>query len=300
MGGGEPLLAGSKWIERFMDRLVPLAPQVAVAVQSNGTIYTDEFERVLLRHRRNLSYSVSIDGAKRANDRHRVTHSGDSSFRKVEATLRRARAAGVLDGVLMVVDTRNSPAEILEFMRSLESPRYDLLLPDGDHDSPPPLKDEQTSTRYGEWLWSFFCEYASQKAEFEVRLLDDIAVSLLKKGRGLIEPAITHARCVLTVDVDGEIKQSDTYRISKGSLDILERRSIFSSSLSAAANSRSNLRVVTAAGDLHESCRTCKYLDACGGGYPQHRVLGGSMKNASIYCSDYLFLLNRMEQALCP
>lgn len=297
--GGEPLLMHVEPLRAFVEALVDRVPSVSLSIQTNGTVYTEGLQDLLLAHRRSLTFSVSVDGFKKENDRHRLGLRNESVYRRIATTLQKSRDAGVLDNILMVVDVRNEPNRIYEFMRSTGSKSYNVLLQDGDYDHLPAGKASLGSTEAGDWLWHLFSLYASGPQHFRIKHFDDLAVSLLMKGRGLQKPTATYAHCTITVDTDGEIKQADTYRINAEGADRLGGLNILSDSIFDAANSSANRRAVRNAHELASKCISCEYIDACGGGYPTHRWKSGELCHPSIYCSDYMTLFRAMESVLC-
>jgi len=297
--GGEPLLYGIKQLGQLIASLVQYIPEVSLSIQTNGTIYNDILEKLILDYRSNLAFSVSVDGPQLENDRHRLDLRGRSVYSKIETNLRRAMRATVLDNILMVADIRNDPVRIYQFMLDTGAKSYNILLQDGDHDHLPPGKSNIEDTEVGNWLWRLFKLYCAGKQQFRLKFFDDISVSLLKKARGIKSPASTYSLCTITIDTDGEIKQADTFRINRNSADRLTGSNILDSSLLNIANSSSNKKSLHKSERLSKRCVDCCYLDVCGGGFPSHRAKGSEMQHPSIYCSDYIYLFERIEATLC-
>lgn len=296
--GGEPLLFGVSRFVSLVDALVDAVPDVQLTVQTNGTIYNDRLEAGLLRHRNNLTFSVSADGFRAENDRHRLGAQRESKYDRIEATIVRARDAGVLDSVLLVLDPATEPRRAFEFMVWSGAASYDLLLRDGDHDALPPGKQTVESTEAGTWLVKLFGIYATANPRFGIRILDEAAQSILTRIDGLDIGSAQQRRCVLTVDTNGEIKQVDTLRINDTKFDRLTGESIGARGIEATVRSPENTRVVEEQASLSAACQRCSYLDCCGGGYLQHRFGAGHFRNPSIYCADYLHLFSRLDRAL--
>ena len=297
--GGEPLLIGISRLRAIVTKLVHLVPNVSLSIQTNGTIYSDSLEQLLLEYRNNLSFSISVDGFQAENDRHRLGRRQQSVYSRVESTLMRARQAGVLDNILMVIDIQNDPARIYQFMLEAGAGSYNILLEDGDYDHLPLSKRDTSETNVGRWLCSLFNLYSSGSQNFRIKFFDDIALSLLKKVRGAKVPPATYSLCTITIDTNGEIKQADTFRINSNGADRLTGRNIVESSLFEVANSPSNRASLEEVEDLATRCIECSYLDSCGGGFPPHRAKKGNFRNPSIYCADYMHLFERIENALC-
>lgn len=297
--GGEPLLLGISRLRDVVVALVHRVPDISLSIQTNGTIYNRHLERLLVEHRANLTFSVSVDGFAPENDRHRIGLRERSVYRQIDATLKRSSQAGVLDNILMVVDIRNDPARIYQFMLASGARHYNILLQDGDHDHLPSGKPDKGAVDVGHWLWKLFRLYVAGPQKFRIKLFDDISLSLLKKARGIQAPSSTYSLCTMTIDTDGEVKQADTFRINRDGADRLAGENIVESALHELANSPANRASVKSTEELSAQCTACCYLDACGGGFPSHRAMGGSFRNPSIYCADYLYLFEHIERALC-
>lgn len=295
--GGEPLLFGIGRTIQLIDELLMAVPNARISLQTNGTIYNDTLEAALVRLRENVTFSVSVDGFQRENDRHRLDHKGESRWEQIAQTLGRARRAEVLDGILMVVDVDSDPASAYAFMHWAGASSYDLLLPDGDRNTLPPGKAGIDSTVAGAWLWHVFALYARDNPPFRIRILDEMALAVLARQ------ADSHSgggppRCVLTVDTDGELKQVDTLRVNAAGQDCLNGGMVSIQGVEAALASPRSRALLAAQDDLADECRSCAYLSGCGGGYLQHRHHSGSYRHPSIYCADYKLLFARLEAAL--
>ncbi len=297
--GGEPLLAGHAVLREFVEDVLGGAPNARIDIQSNGTVFTSEVERLLSEYRDSVRFSISVDGFREENDRHRRGRSGRSFYDKIERTIVRAKEAKLLAGILVVVDPLTDPLRLLRFMAHAGASHYNLILTDGDFDSLPSSKAQIGSVETGEWLWRLFCAYASTDHGFRIEFFDDIARRLVLKKRGVTIPRATFSTCTLTVDTNGEVKQSDTFRINGDGADGLGGFNVATSALVDVANSEENRRYLQKFETLPTTCRECHYLDVCGGGYPSHRLRQGSWNNPSIYCTDYKHVLTRMEDVLC-
>lgn len=297
--GGEPLLLGPNRLRELVSALVLRVPNVSLGIQTNGSIYNTAIEQLLQEFRQNMVFSVSVDGHKAENDRHRLGLRDRSVYDRIDTCLKRASAAGLLDGVLMVIDVRNDPARIFDFMCTAGASHYNILLQDGDYDHLPAGKAGPDSHELGEWLFELFRLYASGTQKFRIKFFDDIALSIVKDLRGIRSPPANYMLCTMTVDTNGEIKHNDTYRINSDGADSLAGQDIRSMSLHRAANSELNRDQLASVSRLPTKCVACKFLNSCGGGFPSHRFRQGAFDQPSVYCHDYLYLFERMESALC-
>ncbi len=294
--GGEPLLAGINFIKNLVEKIRRVIPEAKISIQSNGTIYNANLAEILREN--NVYLSFSVDGFQRHNDRHRLSIKGVSAYKKIEKNIAQALLDKTLSNILLVIDFANDPEEIFEYMQSCGVEDVNLILPDGDYNSLP-FDSCFNKGLTKEWLWSLFKLYASSENNIKVRFFDDITRMLVKKNRGLKSPPSTYSLCTLTVDTDGTIKQSDTFRINDARADFIGDENIASSSIVGVANSLQNIDYLRRVETLSDECKRCEYLDVCGGGYPSHRLRGNSYKNPSIYCSDYKYLFKNIESAVC-
>jgi uncharacterized protein len=297
--GGEPLLLGIKRLRELITAIVVRVPNVSLSIQTNGTIYNNALEELLLKYRQNLTFSISVDGFEKENNRHRLSLRHTSLYEKISSTLKLAKLAGVLDNILMVVDIKNSPERTYQFMVETGAYSYNILLQDGDYNHLPPGKATIADVEVGHWLWKLFKLYSGGKQQFRIKFFDDVAVDILKKDRGVQIPLSTFSHCTMTIDTNGEIKKSDTFRININGGDKIGGENILESSLLQTANSDINIDAIQESEILSDTCMSCSYLNTCGGGYPPHRSNNGNLRNPSIYCSDYIYLFNQIENVLC-
>jgi uncharacterized protein len=133
--GGEPLLAGAKRIvetANWIRSSVPSFCKVSFSLQTNGVLL--DAATLDLFAAEDIGVSLSVDGPKRANDRHRLDHQGKSSFEAVEAALNRLKAyPKIYAGLIAVIDPTIPPDELLEFFNVHQPPRLDFLLPDANY-----------------------------------------------------------------------------------------------------------------------------------------------------------------------
>lgn len=118
--GGEPLLAGLdffRFVEETVQRLVPIRSQVHLAVQTNGTLLTDDWARFFATH--DWLVGISIDGPAAVHDAHRRGVDGSPTHAAVLRGLDTLRAAGCAYNVLTLVTVENRvhPAELYAYVR---------------------------------------------------------------------------------------------------------------------------------------------------------------------------------------
>jgi uncharacterized protein len=299
--GGEPLLAGTDFVRRFVveaattlgDRIKP-----SYVLQTNGTLLTSEW--LDLFSEVGIVFGISLDGPKATNDRHRVNHAGEGSYdevrRALDSVIADRRLDNLFGGVLTVIDLTSEPLELYRHLRELGTPRCDFLLPDGTYDNlPPGLALDRSHTPYADWLIQIFdAWFDNQDTALYVRLFDSMIKLLFDPASGT--DAWGGARNgLLVIETDGGIEPVDVLKVCGASFTKLglnvarnEIREVYSIGLV-------NLYQQGAA-RVCDTCRACPVLGVCGGGYLPHRYRShNGFANPSIYCRDLMKLITHVR-----
>ncbi|UVH55169.1 FxsB family radical SAM/SPASM domain protein [Variovorax paradoxus] len=294
--GGEPLLMGSSELVAFAAQLreaVGADVQLDIGMQTNGLLLTreaiDEFSSA------DIGISLSLDGPKEANDLHRTSRRGRSSFEQTYRALQLLRSApDVFAGVIAVIDPRTPPRQLLEFFSEQQVPRLDFLLPDAHHLRPPPGRLEQPDV-YERWLIDAFDIWFTEYSGLQVRTFE----ALLDAVAGM--PSQTDAFgfgdvSLITVETDGTFHDLDVLKVvSQGAtrLDGSVRDTPISDV--AASTALAAHRALLKKEGLCASCRSCDVVDVCGGGSVPHRHGLNGFKNPTIYCKEMRALIRHVQ-----
>lgn len=297
--GGEPLLAGAEAIVAFVEKLrttVGPGVDIDVGMQTNGILLTD---LVLDRlEGAGVSVSLSLDGPQTANDLHRNSRSGRSSFKKVMAGLERLKKRpAVFAGIIAVIDPRTSPATLLAFFDEHQPPKLDFLLPDAHHRRPPPGRDTNPSL-YRDWLIGAFDLWFDQYPHIPIRTFE----ALLDAAAGL--PTGTDAFglgdvSLLSIEADGTYHDLDVFKIVADGATQLAGSVVDTAISSVAASDlvAAHRRLLTREG-LSAKCQACSVVDICGGGSLPHRFGPNGFNQPSIYCDELLALITHVRRRL--
>lgn len=126
--GGEPLLQGADYLEKFADCIREVNKEYPVdykiALQTNATLLTDECIRILEKNADLLSeriVSISIDGPQEINDITRHLANGNSPFKEIETAIQRVKNSELVFSTISVVGTHNvkRAREVFEYMKNL-------------------------------------------------------------------------------------------------------------------------------------------------------------------------------------
>jgi uncharacterized protein len=302
--GGEPLLAGSELIS-FLARefRTAVGPDIGLdlRVQTNGALLSSSIVDVLREF--DVRVGVSLDGDRSANDRHRRTRRGDSSYDAVMCGLElllNERYRRLFGGFLAVVDLVNDPIATYEHLASFDPPSIDFLLPHGTWAAPPPGKTacggggDTTDTSYGQWLNTAFDHWhARGGARAPVRLFTS-AIEQLMGRQGTSEQLGTGAASFLVIETNGAIEQVDSLKVAfegatRTGLHVLR------DDLDAAFTHPGVVARQIGIQALSTTCLDCRLRDACGGGiYAQRYRFGTGFKNPSVYCADLTVFLEHV------
>lgn len=297
--GGEPLLAGVEAIVGFVDRIrraVSPETKVDFGLQTNGLLLTDEALDGL--EQAGVAVSLSLDGPREANDLHRVSRKGRSSFDRVAHALERLKARpSIFAGIIAVIDPRISPATLLSYFDQHQPPRLDFLLPDAHHERPPPGRNENPDI-YLDWLVEAFDLWLEQYPHLPIRFFE----SLLDAAAGL--PSSTDALgfgdvSLVTIETDGTYHDLDVLKVVGDGATRLHG-SLADTPVSAVASSpaiEAHRRRLSLDG-LCPTCRSCPVADICGGGSVPHRHGPNGFDHPSIYCRELFGLISHAKQRL--
>jgi uncharacterized protein len=290
--GGEPLLAGTKWLAELTGLLRAQVPaEVNFTVQTNGTL----LRRPMLETLRNLGISVgvSLDGDSEATRRHRIYRSGRNSYDAVADGLLLIGSPEfreIYGGILCTVDVSNDPVATYKSLLHFAPPALDLLLPHANWSTPPP------GNGYADWLIAVFDRwYSAPVQETRIRLFSEL-IQLILGGSAAVEVLGLQPETLIVVDTDGAIKQLDS--LSSAYADAANTGlHVLTSSFDAALDHPTTAARQMGADALCDQCQACPVMEICGGGlYPHRYREGEGFRNPSVYCTDLLRLITHVKE----
>lgn len=297
--GGEPLLIGADAIAAFASQVratVDPDTKVEFGMQTNGLLLTDAALDIL--EAAGIAVSLSLDGPRDANDLHRTTRKGRSSFDKVEQAFERLkRRPSIFAGVIAVIDPRTSPETLFAYFAQHDLPKLDFLLPDSHHLRPPPGRDEDP-TLYRRWLIDAFDLWLTQFPHLPIRFFE----TLLDTAAGL--PSGTDALglgdvSLLSIETDGSYHDLDVLKVVGEGATRLSG-SVHDTPISSVAASgaiETHRRLLSRDG-LCATCQACPVVDICGGGSVPHRHGPDGFDHPSIYCDELFSLISHVKEKL--
>jgi uncharacterized protein len=292
MHGGEPLLAGAKWLADLAGSLRSRVPaQVNLILQTNGTLLDRPMLTTLKRL--GVKIGVSLDGDAEATGRHRLYANGRNSFGAVADSLDLLRSPEFRDcysGILCTIDVENDPVSTYEALLKFAPPALDLLLPHANHSSGPPGKG------YADWLISIFERwYSAPRQETRIRLFSEL-IQLTFGHPSQVEGLGLLPSTLIVVDTDGSIKQLDSLSSAyPGAADT--GLNVMSGRFDQAFDHPTTVARQIGIDALAEKCLECPVVEICGGGLYPHRFREGyGFRNPSVYCDDLLRLITHVRE----
>lgn len=297
--GGEPLLAGEERIvetAKWIREAVPDYTQVDFSVQTNGVLLKQHTLDCFAKE--NIAISLSLDGTKNANDLHRLTHKGKSSYDNVMRAYRLLKGKPELFvGVISVVDVRNSPKELLDFFNQLDPPSLDFLLPDSNHLSPPPFRNERP-TIYRDWLIEAFDTWYDKYSHIPLRTFDALMGAVLGSPSGTDSFGFGDVT-LLSIETDGSYHDLDVLKITEeGRSSLYNNLEGCSIAEIASSPKIAEHRELLSFTGLCKTCQKCPVVDVCGGGSVPHRFGSNGFKNPTIFCREMKDLIGHIRSRL--
>jgi uncharacterized protein len=313
--GGEPLLAGEERVVRFCktlrDTLRKQSATVVFAMQTNGVLLTPQWLEILNDF--DITFGISLDGNRAANDRHRLDHNGSSSYDDVERALHLLQTSPhghLFRGFLSVIDLENDPLTTYRELMKWKPPRLDFLFPEGTHDRPPPGitgggNVTRSPTPYADWLIPIFDEWFNDPGQTGMRLFENL-IDVLLGGRSQTDGTGDGSFNLVTIETDGEIQDVDLFKAayvgapslglpSQPTPTVINTSFVELTSWSTVIE-RHRLNMIEG---LCRTCKQCPAVQACGGGFVPHRWSSANgFSNPSVYCADLYKLSEHVNRNL--
>ncbi|MDH6490530.1 radical SAM/SPASM protein FxsB, inactivated metallohydrolase extension form [Streptomyces sp. SAI-127] len=306
--GGEPLLAGPARLREICSELNTALTDVTtldLRIHTNGIQLSRRHLDVFAEF--GVRVSLSLDGDRLANDRHRLDRRGRSSYDRVLRAvdlLQTPPYRHLFGGLLCTVDVRNDPVAVHDALTALDPPRIDYLLPHSTWDTPPPRGDSGSPTPYADWLLTIFDRWTEQGRKVPVRTFDSV-LSTLRGGPSLTEAMGLAPSDLAVVETDGTFEQADSLKTAYDGAPATGY-DVFRNDFAELARHPGVRARQTGLAGVSETCRRCPVVESCGGGLYAHRYSSESgFDNPSVFCADLRALVDGIadritERALFP
>jgi uncharacterized protein len=292
--GGEPLLWGVENFHRFAEACAAISSrtecEIPIAVTTNGILIDDEWLDCF--EARNISVAISLDGPAHIHDIHRRTFQGTGTHGAVERAARMLVSRDIGVSALAVCNPAYRAEQYVEFFAACGITSYDIMIPDATVDEKPPSVASFYNGLFDQWL------KANRRAPTaNIRIISDMITALL--GNNAPTEGVGHKPVELcTVMTDGTVEAHDVLRIA-GEGFTRTRFNIFEHAIDEVRNEPRWQAARDASINLCAKCRSCKFMNACGGGYLPHRFSRrNGYDNPSVYCDDLYSMFENMQSVL--
>lgn len=271
--GGEPLLAGIDFYERFIEMLnhrLPPRTSVSVAIQTNGTLINEEW--AALFKKMNALIGVSIDGDADIHDANRVDGSGKGSFERAYNGFRLLVENGVPANVLTTVNalTAKYPERIYDFLRSEAKVDFMQFIPIFDLDEKGDvLPHSVRADDYHRFLSVIFERWKISDPRPSVRLFDNMYEAILGQRPSSCQFAPNCGGYFL-VEANGNVYPCDFYAEKRWLLGNVARDEFSSIFESSKSRKFSELKQHY----MKKNCEACEVRHYCYGGCPHYSRTG--------------------------
>lgn len=302
--GGEPMLVGLSWFERFVDCVQQLNTnniQVSYALQTNGTLINEAWAHFFAQN--NFLVGVSLDGPRKFHDYYRRDNHNNGSFARIMNNIKILQDYNVNFNTLTVVTAR-SACNIKDIYRffinhNLLNHQYILCLD--------PIEGSASKSSYAlsptlclRFLTDLFdVWYTDRRAGIPVynRYFENLA-GLLK---GCVpETCSMRGMCSAqyAVEADGSVYPCDFYMTDPYYLG-----NITTDSFGTIDNTRQKIGFIERSCKLSKDCFSCRWLAVCRGGCYRDRLIdpenGTSLnKYCEIYKKFFAYAIPRLSTLL--
>lgn len=303
--GGEPLLAGKKYISElvktFKEALEPDI-QVSFGMQTNGTMIDEEWLSIFIDL--NIGFGISLDGSKEINDTNRVDFKNNGTYDRVIKGINLVKKANLPVGIISFLNIYQNPIDIYKHFKKIGATSIDFLFPDANYYQFPPGVSRSegaydwSNTPYGDWYIKLFDYwFYDKKPKPRIRYLNYLLRILLGNDVGY-DQAGTQPTNLVMIESNGDIEAVDDLRVcgdgfTKSKLNIV-RNTFFD------AEDQKLIKMhMTCKQKLAKQCKVCPAVNVCGAGYlPSRYGKKNGFNNPSVYCPDLLKIITHVRNVL--
>lgn len=281
--GGEPTLCKLD----FFKKVIALQDKykgnkvICNTIQTNGVLLDKEFASFFKEH--NFLVGLSIDGPKFLHDANRTYKNNKGSYDDVIRALELLKTYEVEFNTLTVVNQINysHAQEVYEHIKALGSCYMQFIPLTG-------VEQKVNASEYAKFLIDLFEAWKDDIGLINIQHIDQWYMCFLGYRPNL---CIFTKECgdQLVIEQNGDVYSCDHYVDEEHRLG-----NILTDDLACMVNSPTQVRFTLNKAKLATKCYECKYLFACNGGCPKHRVFDNG-QYVNQYCEAYYKALSHME-----
>jgi len=298
--GGEPMMQKRRDFDAMCHTFrnsLPKEIECNFSIQTNATLINKDWINLFQKHR--VSISVSLDGTKEDNDKHRIDHRGKGTYDKVINGIKMLQSEFNTDysriGLLCVINPEHDAEKIYQhFVHDLNIKNMDFLLPEFSYDTQPSF-DTNNINVYLDKLLN--CWLKDNNPDIKIRLFSHY-MNLLQGKNGLkygFTNLSENSLHVISITTDGALTPTDEVRnIYKGQL--FDGTTVFNTSLKDFYAKPIFMELESAHQHKPEKCKLCIWQNVCqGGNYETRFSLENKFNNPTIHCES----IKKILASLC-
>lgn len=300
--GGEPTLLGTGYFQKTIELQQKYAGGKTIVniLQTNGTLIDDRWAEFLSEN--NFLCGLSIDGPERFHDNHRRFADGRGSWEKAVECARLFRKHGVEFNTMSVVNDSNSkePVAVYEFLKEIGSrymqfsPIVERIALDEQEDfsivtphypkETAIMQENVSASDWGNFLCRIFdCWVKTDVGYCYVNWFDNTLAAYMGQSPALCSMA-AYCSCSPAIEHNGDAYCCDHFVFPEYRLG-----NIFEQGIAGMVKSDRQLFFEQYKKDsLSARCRSCAYLNVCGGDCPKNRIAKTAEgENISCLCTGF-------------
>lgn len=288
--GGEPTMAGLDFYRKALRLQQRYADghHIFNALQTNGTLLTDEWCAFLSRH--GWLVGISIDGPQPLHDTYRHNRQGRSSFDRVMRGIRLLKKHGCEWNAMATVNAFNAshPLDFYRFFRDELHCRFLQFTPVVEQADGHVLPFSVSPDDWGTFLCAVFDEWVrNDVGEVFVQLFDATLANWAGEVPGVctMVPTCGHAA---VIEANGDVYSCDHFVGPEYLLGNIAQPP-YPTLTSLLYSARQQAFGGAKRDALPQQCRACEWLFVCHGECPRTRIQAGPNEGqgASYLCAGY-------------
>ena len=211
----------------------------------------------------------------------------------VSSKLKLLMESEVFGGILAVINIDSDAVQTWRYLASFNPPTIDFLLPHAHWDNS--KLDNQRISEHGDWLIKIFNDWFSgYRQDIRIRFFEEIIYRVFGRP-GSLESLGLEEISLVTVGLNGDYEQVDTMKSVFPGAHITQLN-IEKNSLNEVLDHQSIAIRQSGISGVSDTCKDCKIVSICGGGYYPHRYSKkNAFNNPSVYCSALFKLITHIE-----
>ncbi len=308
--GGEPTLLGLEFFEKAVEYQKEFSNgrNIANALQTNGTRIDEKWAKFFAKH--DFLIGISIDGPKEIHDANRVTKGNKGTWDRVTKSIKILKKYGVRYNLMVVVNSLNAqqPRKVYEFLRRIgdgwiqfipiqeritQDENAVLKLVTNEYEGEAQVTKESVSPEaWGKFLIEIFNIWVQRDVgRVYVKQFDNA----LEAFAGQMPSTCVHSKHCgqgLVMEHNGDVFACDHYVYPEFKIGNIKENSLEEMACSTFQENFGEKKYTS----LPQQCLRCKYLPACFGECPKHRITTNEEGEKIAYlCEGYYEFFKHTE-----